>query len=65
MDDLPALTTDRLTLNRFTLEDVPRVAELCGDWEIAKTTLHLPHPYTQDIGRVWICLLYTSPSPRD
>ena len=54
MDDLPTLTTDRLTLNRFTLEDVPRVAELCGDWEIAKTTLHLPHTYTQDIGRAWI-----------
>ena len=54
MDDLPTLITDRLTLNRFTLEDVPRVAELCGDWEIAKTTLHLPHPYTQDIGRAWI-----------
>ena len=54
MNDLPTLTTDRLTISRFSDADAPRLAELCSDEHIAATTLAIPHPYTETIGRQWI-----------
>ncbi|MFC2150150.1 GNAT family N-acetyltransferase [Calditrichota bacterium] len=45
MPDIPTLTTERLTLRPFTLEDAPAVTELAGAVEIAATTDHIPHPY--------------------
>jgi len=54
MNDLSTLTTDRLTLDRFTDADVPRLVELCSDWKIAQTTLNIPHPYSQQHARDWL-----------
>ncbi len=54
MDTLPTLTTARLTLDRMTDADIPRLAELCGDERIAATTLSIPHPYSHDDARAWI-----------
>ena len=54
MDTLPTVTTSRLTLDRFTDADIPRLAELCGDERIAATTLAIPHPYTEDDARQWV-----------
>lgn len=39
------LETPRLILRPFTPEDVDQVVALCNDWELAKTTLGMPHPY--------------------
>lgn len=54
MDGSRTLTTDRLTLDRFTDADVPRLVELCSDWKIAETTLRIPHPYTARDARDWL-----------
>ena len=54
MNDLPKLTTDRLTLDRFTDADIPRLTELCGDERIAATTLAIPHPYSEQDAEQWI-----------
>lgn len=54
MNTLPTLTTARLTLDRMTDADIPRLAELCGDKRIAATTLSIPHPYTEDVARAWV-----------
>lgn len=40
-----SLVTDRLLLRRLELEDADRVEELASDYELAKTTLTVPHPY--------------------
>ncbi|MGG3889913.1 GNAT family N-acetyltransferase [Metabacillus fastidiosus] len=48
------LQTDRLILRPFKLEDTPRVQELAGDKEVAKTTLSLPHPYPIEAAENWI-----------
>jgi diaminopimelate epimerase len=51
------LTTARLLLRTFTLEDAPQVSTLAGAPEIASTTLLIPHPYHEHHARRWIASL--------
>ncbi len=51
---IPRLTTARLVLDAFTLDDVPTLVELAGNPEVYATTLNIPHPYTADDARAWI-----------
>jgi len=39
------LQTKRLILRSPTLNDADRIEELASDYDIAKTTLNIPHPY--------------------
>lgn len=50
----PTLTTERLILRPFTLEDASRCVELAGNELISATTATIPHPYTLDQARAWI-----------
>src|SRR5574341_1466549 len=50
----PVLETPRLILRAFTPDDAPAVAELAGAWEVADTTLNIPHPYTLSDAESWI-----------
>jgi [ribosomal protein S5]-alanine N-acetyltransferase len=56
---LPVLTTDRLVLRAFRMEDAARVAELANDRRIAETTLLLPHPYAPSDATAWFRMHYT------
>lgn len=51
---LPTIDTARLVLRPYTLADAARVQQMCNDWEIAKTTLALPHPYPDGAAEQWI-----------
>lgn len=48
------LETDRLRLRPFTVADAPIVEVLAGAWEVAATTLHIPHPYPSGVAEEWI-----------
>lgn len=48
------LKTERLILRPLTLEDADRVEELAGDYEVAKTTLTIPHPYPKGSAKQFI-----------
>jgi RimJ/RimL family protein N-acetyltransferase len=48
------ITTKRLTLRGFTLDDADDVTRLVSDYEVAKTTLAVPHPYPTDGAVGWI-----------
>ena len=41
-------------LRPFALADAPRVAELCGDWDVARMTSLIPHPYSLEIAESFI-----------
>lgn len=48
------IETERLILRRFVLSDADRVAQMCNDYDVYKTTLSLPHPYTRENAVQWI-----------
>lgn len=46
--------TERLIIRRFRIEDAQDVYECCNDYEVVKTTLGLPWPYTLEMAKGWI-----------
>ncbi len=51
---VPTLTTDRLILRSFTLEDASDVQRLAGEREVAATTCAISHPYKDGVAEKWI-----------
>ncbi len=56
LPEFPRLTTPRLLLRAFAEADVPRLISLAGDYEVARNTLNIPHPYTQADAQHWLRL---------
>ncbi|MEI6520228.1 MAG: GNAT family N-acetyltransferase [bacterium] len=54
MTKQPNLTTERLILRPFELNDAPIIQQLVGDPAIADTTLNIPHPYLDGMAEGWI-----------
>ena len=54
MPPAPAIRTARLLLRPFVASDAGRVAELAGAFEIADTTISIPHPYPPELAGDWI-----------
>ena len=54
MKTYPRLTTDRLILRGFEQGDAPLIQILAGNYEIAKMTLNIPHPYEKGMAESWI-----------
>ncbi|MCB1671610.1 MAG: GNAT family N-acetyltransferase [Gammaproteobacteria bacterium] len=50
----PELSTERLLLRPFQLEDSAAVQRLAGAWEVADTTANMPHPYEDGMAEAWI-----------
>lgn len=40
-----SIETERLFLRKLTQTDADRIEELASDYDVAKTTLNIPHPY--------------------
>ena len=53
---IPTLKTERLFLRPFTIADATMVQSLAGAFEIADTTLTIPHPYEDGLAESWIKL---------
>lgn len=50
----PMIATPRLLLRAFALADMPRLVALAGNYEVAKNTLNIPHPYREEDARRWV-----------
>lgn len=51
---LPTLTTDRLILRPFRMDDVPAVENMLSTPHIDEHTLNFPHPYPPGFAEGWI-----------
>ncbi|HEX5057622.1 MAG TPA: GNAT family N-acetyltransferase [Gammaproteobacteria bacterium] len=51
---IPRFETERLLLRPFNLSDAAEVKRLAGEFEIADTTLSIPHPYEDGMAEQWI-----------
>jgi RimJ/RimL family protein N-acetyltransferase len=50
----PTLTTPRLILRPFSLDDASDLQRLVGEKVIAANTLNIPHPYEDGLAEAWI-----------
>jgi RimJ/RimL family protein N-acetyltransferase len=50
----PALVTDRLKLRPVRGDDLDAIVAHCSDYDIAKMTTRVPHPYTEADGRAFL-----------
>lgn len=48
------MRTQRLLLRDLTLRDARRIAMLASDWDIARMTGRIPHPYSEELAYQWI-----------
>lgn len=48
------MRTRRLRLRPLTPEDGPRIAAFAGDWDVARMTARVPHPYPAATANHWI-----------
>ena len=44
--------TDRLYLRHLAVDDLPRLVELIGDWEVARWLRRVPHPCAERCRRM-------------
>ena len=52
--DQPTVQSSRIFLRPFSLDDAATVQLLAGEYEIADTTLSIPHPYEDGMAEHWI-----------
>ena len=50
----PVLTTERLRLRPLTAADAEPIARMAGDYDIARMTLRMPHPYALEDARAFV-----------
>lgn len=50
------LTTERLLLRPFAEADLPALVQLAGSYQVARNTLHIPHPYTEEDAQFWLSI---------
>jgi 8-oxo-dGTP diphosphatase len=48
------IESDRLLLRPLRLEDAPEIQRMAAEWEVARYTANIPHPYEPGMAEAWI-----------
>lgn len=48
------MRTKRLVLRPLNQRDARRIALLAGDWDVARMTGRIPHPYSDELAKQWL-----------
>jgi RimJ/RimL family protein N-acetyltransferase len=48
------MRTKRLRLRELSAGDAPRIAELAGEWDVARMTARIPFPYSVPLAHQWM-----------
>lgn len=65
IDISPVIETRRLTLRSPEPRDLPRVVKMAADYDIARMTLRMPHPYLEDHARTFLVRTASQDRKRD
>jgi hypothetical protein len=57
------METERLQMRAHRDGDLADLVALAGNWEIARWTGTIPHPYSEIDGREWITRVQENPQP--
>jgi RimJ/RimL family protein N-acetyltransferase len=49
-----SMRTKRLNLRELSGNDAPRIAELAGEWDVARMTARIPYPYSEPLAHQWL-----------
>ncbi|WP_417482695.1 GNAT family N-acetyltransferase [Maricaulis sp.] len=52
----PRIETTRLLLRPPEMSDAPDIARYAGDYDIAKMTMLIPHPYPEPAAEMWVLM---------
>lgn len=52
--DHPVIVTERLRLRRVELDDAPAIQRHAGDFDVARMTAAIPHPYEDGAAEEWL-----------
>ncbi|MBL8710430.1 MAG: GNAT family N-acetyltransferase [Rhodospirillaceae bacterium] len=61
----PDLATERLVLRPLRAADAPRIVLLVNDFEVARYTATIPHPYDQKMAEEFVSTQEASPGAKD
>lgn len=60
----PRIETQRCLLRLPELEDAPALSRYCGEYDVAKNTGSIPHPYPALSAEMWVMINRASWKPR-
>jgi RimJ/RimL family protein N-acetyltransferase len=60
----PRIETARCLLRLPELDDAPAVSKYCGDYDVAKNTARIPHPYPGLAAEMWVLITRASWKPQ-
>lgn len=60
----PRIETERCLLRLPEMEDAPAISRYCGEYDVAKNTARIPHPYPALAAEMWVLMTRAGWTPQ-